>query len=492
ETITKEEELINDYNACNKFDATVDVKNITVTRDGQRNIFENFSVQLLSDKIYILLGENGSGKSTLIETILGIIKPTRGNISLKNHHTETQKNIIGYCPQHDLIIDYLTVIEHIYFYWRIKTNTDPNINMNEIEEMINIMELGQLKNTYARNLSGGQKRKLSIGIAFIADPFLVILDEPTSGVDPESRRSVYDYIFACSKRKTILITTHHMEETEILGDEIMVMSAGKLIEKGSLLNLKNKFGSPSKLAIETTDPNKDGKKISKFVYDNCNHVINHIIRNNEVIFDISNSYKQDDSLENLISALKKEKNILNINLWTFNDCSMEETDSKSKIEHKSDSKIAPLIEELKTPTQKPSFLKQLYLKSFNRMRNSLRSNKFYFIQLFIPFCTLLIACLLQYFVLYNKNDNVVIHLSHVVEFWDIFLPIQHETVKEYEEINPILLEILNLNKDKNQTDIYKKTIVKNLFGEHSVCPPKEANNCKFNKNSIEDTLKYFK
>ncbi|KAF0987781.1 hypothetical protein HZS_4617 [Henneguya salminicola] len=163
--------------------------------------------------------------------------------------------------------------------------------------MIEMMGFGHLRNSYARNLSGGQKLMLGIGIAFIANPFFVILDKPTSGVDPESRKSVYDFISGSRKNKTILITTHHMEETKILGDEIRIISSGKLIEKGTVFDLKRKFGSPSRLALEMVcrkyKTQNDSKtypdKIIDFVYDKCPHVINHSIKNQEAIFNIKTS-----------------------------------------------------------------------------------------------------------------------------------------------------------------------------------------------------------
>ncbi|KAF0985861.1 hypothetical protein HZS_4502 [Henneguya salminicola] len=204
------------------------------------------------------------------------------------------------------------------------------------------MGLTHLKDSYAKNLSGGQKRKLSIGIAFIGNPFFVILDEPTSGVDPESRRSVYELIsknrkgmqlIKVKKGKTILITTHHMEETEILGDELILMASGKLLDRGTLLEVKKKYGSSTKLIFEMVilisvnfqsnlELNKE--TVIDYVYQNCNTVLAHSIRNTEIIFKLKISYKFDESLFKLFYELKTKQKAFGIIMWTLNDCSMEE------------------------------------------------------------------------------------------------------------------------------------------------------------------------
>ena len=144
-------------------------------------------------------------------------------------------------PQHNVLFPSFTVKEHLWFYARLK-GLDRFSTMQEMERMLDDTGLRAKRNEPAKNLSGGMQRKLSVAIAFVGGSRTVILDEPSAGVDPSGRRSIWDLLFKFKKDRTIVISTHHMDEADVLGDRIAIISNGKLVAHGTSYFLKHKFG----------------------------------------------------------------------------------------------------------------------------------------------------------------------------------------------------------------------------------------------------------
>lgn len=147
--------------------------------------------------------------------ITGLIAPTGGEIKINQNvdcteYTTTSTPTLGYCPQHNLLFDNLTVFEHMTFFSKLKNN----FSIAEIYEILELIELKDKQNALARTLSGGMKRKLSVAIAFIGGSNIVILDEPSSGMDPQARHCTWTLLqkFKKEKKCTILLTTHFMDE----------------------------------------------------------------------------------------------------------------------------------------------------------------------------------------------------------------------------------------------------------------------------------------
>ncbi|KAG6934249.1 ATP-binding cassette, sub-family A (ABC1), member 4, partial [Chelydra serpentina] len=138
--------------------------------------------------------------------------------------------------------NHLTVAEHILFYAQLKGRSREEAVL-EMEMMLEDIGLPHKRNEEAQNLSGGMQRKLSVAIAFVGEAKVVVLDEPTSGVDPYSRRSIWDLLLKYRSGRTIILSTHHMDEADILGDRVAIISQGKLFCSGSPVFLKNCFGS---------------------------------------------------------------------------------------------------------------------------------------------------------------------------------------------------------------------------------------------------------
>ena len=159
---------------------------------------------------------------------------------------------LGVCPQHDILFDQLTVREHLQLFATFKGVRSENLN-SEIAQMIKDVGLDDKTNFKAKNLSGGQKRKLSVGIAYIGNSKLILLDEPTSGMDTSARRFVWEMLKNNKSEKIVILTTHFMDEADFLGDRIAIMSSGALKCCGSSLFLKNRFGIGYNLIIVKKD-----------------------------------------------------------------------------------------------------------------------------------------------------------------------------------------------------------------------------------------------
>jgi ATP-binding cassette subfamily A (ABC1) protein 3 len=234
----------------------IDIVGITKqfdTATGTKTAVDNLHLQFFSGQITSLLGHNGAGKTTLISMLTGLTPPTSGTAfvegrDLRYEMHEIRENL-GVCPQHDILFPDLTVEEHLSLFASFKGTPRAELEA-EITKMIEAVGLTEKRKVYARQLSGGQKRKLSVGIAFIGGSRVVVLDEPTSGMDPYSRRFTWNLIRQYKEGRIIVLTTHFMDEADLLGDRIAIMGDGKLCCCGSSLFLKKSYGVGYNLVIE--------------------------------------------------------------------------------------------------------------------------------------------------------------------------------------------------------------------------------------------------
>ncbi|XP_053549107.1 retinal-specific phospholipid-transporting ATPase ABCA4 [Bombina bombina] len=204
------------------------------------------NITFYEGQITAFLGHNGAGKTTTLSIITGLFPPTSGTVWVRGRdiqtHTESIRQSLGMCPQHNILFRHLTVAEHIMFYAQLKGKHRRQAE-RELETMLEDIGIPQKRDEEAQNLSGGMQRKLSVALAFVGDAKVVVLDEPTSGVDPYSRRSIWDLLLKYRTGRTIILSTHHMDEADLLGDRIAIISQGKLYCSGSPLFLKNCFGT---------------------------------------------------------------------------------------------------------------------------------------------------------------------------------------------------------------------------------------------------------
>ncbi|KAF3901446.1 hypothetical protein ABW21_db0204559 [Orbilia brochopaga] len=200
---------------------------------------DGLSLEVRRGQVACLLGPNGGGKTTTLKCIGGVIKADKGSsIELGCERTE-----LGYCPQHNVIWPQLTVREHVQIWMMIKGQSVSKAARDAaVEEMVRECDLIEKIDGQAHTLSGGQKRKLQLAIAFIGGSQIVTIDEASSGVDPLSRQNIWQIIQQGVSQRTILLTTHFLDEADVLADHVVIMSKGKLVVDGSSTALKAQYG----------------------------------------------------------------------------------------------------------------------------------------------------------------------------------------------------------------------------------------------------------
>uniref|UniRef100_A0A8C9ZNU2 ATP binding cassette subfamily A member 3 n=1 Tax=Sander lucioperca TaxID=283035 RepID=A0A8C9ZNU2_SANLU len=217
-----------------------------------RQAVRDLTMNMFEGQITVLLGHNGAGKTTTLSMLTGLFPPTSGRAYINGYDICQDMAMIrrslGLCPQHDVLFDNLTVREHLLFYAQLKGFSKEKIP-DEVDRTIRILNLEDKRQARSKTLSGGMKRKLSIGIALIGDSKVVMLDEPTSGMDPSARRATWDLLQGEKRGRTILLTTHFMDEADLLGDRIAIMAGGELQCIGSPLFLKSKYGAGYHMVI---------------------------------------------------------------------------------------------------------------------------------------------------------------------------------------------------------------------------------------------------
>ncbi|GFR51512.1 hypothetical protein Agub_g13927, partial [Astrephomene gubernaculifera] len=208
-------------------------------------------------QLFCLLGPNGAGKTTTINCLTGAIPPTGGEALVYEEPISSAGGLdriraqMGVCPQFDILWNELSGAEHLSIYGHVKGLPRRKV-ASETAALLDKVKLTYAAAQRAGAYSGGMKRRLSVAIALLGDPRIVYLDEPTTGMDPISRRYVWDIIQESKPGRAIVLTTHSMEEADILGDRIAIMARGKLRCIGTSLRLKQRFGSGYTLAVSVT------------------------------------------------------------------------------------------------------------------------------------------------------------------------------------------------------------------------------------------------
>ncbi|XP_039671640.1 retinal-specific phospholipid-transporting ATPase ABCA4-like [Perca fluviatilis] len=224
----------------------VQIQDLVKVFDGSSRPAVNcLSINFYEGQITSFLGHNGAGKTTTMSILTGLFPPTSGTAYINGSDIRTDMDTVrssmGMCPQYNILFKHLTVEEHILFYSLLKGRTQEEAE-REVEDMLVDLGLPHKRDDEAQNLSGGMQRKLSVAMAFVGGSKVVILDEPTSGVDPYSRRSIWDLLLKYRTGRTVILSTHHMDEADLLSDRIAIISKGQLHCCGSPLFLKNSFG----------------------------------------------------------------------------------------------------------------------------------------------------------------------------------------------------------------------------------------------------------
>jgi len=257
---------------------------------------KNMSFCVEPGECFGLLGLNGAGKTTTFKCITQELSPSHGKIyingrDMRNKFSELS-SIFGYCPQFDAIFEYMSVYENLEFYGRIKGIKAEYLN-RVVMAMIEEMSLGEFTHKIAGRLSGGNKRKLTVAISFLCNPPIVLLDEPSTGMDPEARRFMWSVIHKIStkgKKASVIMTTHSMDEAETLCKRMAIMVKGEFVCLGKSGEIKEKYGygyeievriKPlSEIKFEKIINEKNLDKNMKINFENINEVLKKIDKAN--------------------------------------------------------------------------------------------------------------------------------------------------------------------------------------------------------------------
>uniref|UniRef100_A0A671XXL8 ATP binding cassette subfamily A member 5 n=1 Tax=Sparus aurata TaxID=8175 RepID=A0A671XXL8_SPAAU len=238
-------------------------------KDNVVEALRGLTFDIYEGQITALLGHSGAGKSTLMNILCGICPPTNGSATIYGTPVaeiadgSEMKQLVGICPQFNIIFDVLTVEEHLRIFAAIKGIPPADIDA-EVTKVLKDLDLEKIMTAQAKNLSGGQKRKLSVGIAILGDPKILLLDEPTAGMDPCSRHQVWSLLKSRRAGRVTVLSTHYMDEADILADRKAVISQGQLRCVGSSLYLKIKCGVGYHLRMSINE-RCEAEKISSLV-----------------------------------------------------------------------------------------------------------------------------------------------------------------------------------------------------------------------------------
>ncbi|KAI0477753.1 hypothetical protein GGR56DRAFT_638584 [Xylariaceae sp. FL0804] len=215
---------------------------------------DNLTLDAGRGQILALLGANGSGKSTTLDSIAGTSRLTRGNITIDG------TGGLGIAPQKNVLWDELTVEEHIKIFNKLKSPKS-TASKAEIKALVESVDLGPKLKALSKTLSGGQKRKLQLGMMLTGNSAVCCVDEVSSGIDPLSRRKIWDILLAERGKRTIILTTHFLDEADLLADHIAILSKGTLRAQGSSVELKERLGAGYRIHVFNAREIKDSPEI---------------------------------------------------------------------------------------------------------------------------------------------------------------------------------------------------------------------------------------
>jgi ABC-2 type transport system ATP-binding protein len=228
---------------------------------GSKLAVKDVSLKIIPGQILGLLGPNGAGKSTTIKILSGQINAASGNIQIDDQKylqiPDSLRSKIGVMPQEIILWDKLTVMENLKFTAQIQGMSKQDTDL-QIQNLVSGLNLEKEINTLAEHLSGGYKRRLNLAISIIHNPSLVFLDEPSPGIDPQSRRFLWDFIYQLKKQnKAVVLTDHYLEEAEKLCDYVVIIDEGKVIAEGTVPQLKLKYGAGTLLQVNSDNLNSE-------------------------------------------------------------------------------------------------------------------------------------------------------------------------------------------------------------------------------------------
>ncbi len=222
-------------------------------RYGELTAVNDLSLEVYEGEVFGLLGPNGAGKTTSINMICGLLKPDAGQVTIRgevvtNGDVATRTRV-GVCPQNIVLWGQLTCLEQMQFIGEMY-GIRGKAARTRAEKLLADLDLIEKRDKLARTLSGGMQRRLNLAMALVHDPEILVLDEPEAGLDPQSRVLVRDYVKSLARQKTIILTTHNMDEADRVADRVAIMDHGRLLIVDTPEALKRTVGEGDVLEIE--------------------------------------------------------------------------------------------------------------------------------------------------------------------------------------------------------------------------------------------------
>lgn len=230
----------------------IEIKDVTKSY-GRQKVLQNVSFEIMEGELFGLLGPNGAGKSTLIDILTGIQSMDSGEIfingkSIKTDKVEIRKHL-GLVPQDIALLEELNAVDNLEYFGGLYGLAGQELK-NQIEKLLEVAGLTDKKKEKVKNYSGGMKRRLNIAVAMLHNPSILILDEPTVGVDAQSRQHIFDYIQSLAEQgTTILYTSHYMEEIETLCKRVFILDLGEEVAYGTKEEVKKLVGHTQSVAL---------------------------------------------------------------------------------------------------------------------------------------------------------------------------------------------------------------------------------------------------
>lgn len=302
------------------------LKKVYPGRDGNPAKFavKGLSLAVTEGECFGMLGPNGAGKTSFISMMIGLTKPTSGGAYVQGMDIRTQMDGIytsmGVCPQHDLLWETLTGREHLLFYGRLK-NLKGSALTQAVEESLKSVNLfnGGVGDKKAGKYSGGMKRRLSVAISLIGDPKVVYMDEPSTGLDPASRSNLWNVVKRAKQNRAIILTTHSMEEAEVLCDRLGIFVDGSLQCIGNPKELKARYGGSYVFTMTTSSDHEQ----------DVDNLVRNLSPNSNKIYHISGTQKfelpkHDVRIADVFQAVENAKSRFTVFAWGLADTTLED------------------------------------------------------------------------------------------------------------------------------------------------------------------------
>ena len=233
-------------------ETVIQTQNLTKRYNGLTAV-DDLSLDIFQGEVFGLLGPNGAGKTTSISMICGLLQPDAGQVLIQGqpvHGGDVEvRTRVGICPQEVIIWEKLTCLEQLEFVGEMYSVTR-KIARHRGQELLEILGLTEKADQLASKLSGGMQRRLNLALALVHDPEILVLDEPEAGLDPQSRVLVREYVCSLARQKTIILTTHNMDEADRMADRVAIIDHGKLLVLDTPEALKRSIGEGDILELE--------------------------------------------------------------------------------------------------------------------------------------------------------------------------------------------------------------------------------------------------